>query len=255
MSDQAVDAPALPQIPRPTNARARRRSWAELPVRIWLILTVTIAAVTIWFTVTRVLASLDDRWLIEHGTPVVARFKIVNGDPVAGHQFARKEPLPCVITIPVNGVAKDFEIRLEPKENAFAKVGAELPIRIDPDNPQRWTERTQANPWVNELRMVWLLAPLAALLLLVTVWKRYGVLRVWRDQPLAGGVVVDVRHTAVAPLSRLVRFNFSESDDRRVHAALMPTRAGIPEKGQAIWLVCPPDKPSRAIVAELYREG
>jgi hypothetical protein len=254
MNEQAVDAPVLPQIPRPANPRARHRSWAELSVRIWLILTITIAAVTVWFTVSRVLESLDDRWLIEHGTPVVAKFKVVNGDPVAGHQFARKEALPCVITIPVNGVPKDLEIRLEPKENAFAKVGADLPIRIDPNDPQRWTERTQPNPWLNELRMVWLLAPLAGVLLAVTIWKRYGVLRVWRGEPLAAATVVEVRHTAVAPLSRLVRFSFVEGEDRRVHGALMPTRAGIPDKGETIWLICPPGKPSRAIVAELYKE-
>src|SRR5262245_13966422 len=104
MSDQAVDAPVLPQTPRPLTPRARRRSWAELPVRVWLILTITIALVTVYFTVTRVLEAREDRWLIEHGTPVNAVFEAVGTDPVKGHGQKRAEPLPCVIGIPVESL-------------------------------------------------------------------------------------------------------------------------------------------------------
>ena len=103
--------------------------------------------------------------------------------------------------------------------------------------------------------MVYVLGALFMLMLMLTVWRRRGVLRVWRDQPLAPAVVVESRHTAIAPASRLVRFTFSDGDDRRVHSTLMPARAGVPAHGEMIWLICPPDKPSRAIVAELYSEG
>src|SRR5262245_58918431 len=305
MSDQAVDAPVLPQVPRPLTPRARQRSWAELPVRVWLILTITIALVTVYFMVTRIIEAREDRWLIEHGTAVKARFEVVAADPTPGHGRQRAEPLPCLIGIPAEalpskGVSgksgeackvdgrytctthstksillnvgntfprcgditphdatwmltyQTVEIRLEPKAGSFAKVGEELPIRIDPSDLSRWTELTMPQPWSKELRMVYVLAGLFVLMLLLTMWRRRGVLRVWRDDPLTPAVVVETRHTAIAPASRLVRFTFSEGDDRRVHATLMPARAGVPVAGETFWLICSPDNPSRAIVAELY---
>jgi hypothetical protein len=277
-------------------------------VRVWLILTITIALVTVYFTVTRILEAREARWLIEHGISVNAVFEAVGTDPVKGHGQKRAEPLPCVIAIPVDSLAtkgtrgqtgqackidgryvcsvhsqssillsagntfpqcaeipphdatwqlayQTLEIRLEAKAGAFARVGEVLPIHVDPNDVSRWTELTEAEPWSKELRMVYVLSALFALLLAMTMLKRRGVLRVWRDQPLMPAVVLEARHTAIAPASRLIRFTLSEGDDRRVHSTLMPARAGVPEQGETLWLICPPEKPSRAIVAELYAEG
>ena len=128
-----------------------------------------------------------------------------------------------------------------------------LKIRVDPNDPTHWTEVTEPRSWVQELTVVGLLLPLAVLLVIVTFWKRRGVIKTWRNGALKAARVVEVRHTGMAPMSRVIRFTLLDGDDRRVFAALMPTHAGIPLPGQSVWLIVPPNRPSRSIVAQLYQ--
>src|SRR5205823_11674358 len=69
----------LPPPPRSLTARARRRSWAEAPVRIWALLAALLALVAAYILVTRVAGIWYDRWLILHGTPVQAKVDSANG--------------------------------------------------------------------------------------------------------------------------------------------------------------------------------
>lgn len=250
LNESGADAPALPPVPRPSTPRARRRSWAEMPVRIWLVLTATILLITFYFTFTRVREALADRWLINHGLPVNARFERVAGDPVPKRR-PRNEPMVCEISFTVEGKKHQFPIVLEAKPGGFARVGEDFPIRVDPGNPNRWTERTSPRPWAQELTAVGLLVPICLVLLGVTLWRRWGMLRIWQNGELAEGAVVEARHTAVAPLSRVIRFTYLDGD-RRVWTTLIPTSSGVPQKGERVWLIRAPNSPGRAVMARLY---
>jgi hypothetical protein len=254
----SIVPPSLPPVPRPITHRARRRSWAEMPVRVWMILTLLVAIVTVYFTVTQVRQARRDRWLIEHGVDVVAKFTMVNGDPVPKRR-PRNEPLPLsTAKFTLNGREYELKIdRLEAKPGTYAMVGSDehaLRIKVDPNDPTgRWTEQTQPRPWSQELTAVGFLAPLLVLLFIVMLWKRRGVLKAWSGDPLTPAVVVETRHTATAPMSRVIRFTLRDGADRRIWHTLMPTAAGIPQQGETIWLICPPNNPGRAIVAKLYQ--
>jgi hypothetical protein len=90
------------------------------------------------------------------------------------------------------------------------------------------------------------------IILAIAGWRRRGVLRTWRDGIRAAGVVVDIKHSAAAPRSRLVRFTFAEGPDRRVLTALYPAGAALPRPGDPLVLLVPLDRPDDAIVADLY---
>ncbi|HWP40153.1 MAG TPA: hypothetical protein VNL70_04460, partial [Tepidisphaeraceae bacterium] len=113
---------------------------------------------------------------------------------------------------------------------------------------------TEPKSWAQELTGLGVLVPVLVVLAGVTIWKRHGVLRSWRMAPLAAGIVVETRQSAVAPRSRIVRFTLRDGPDRRVWSMLVPTSGPIPEKGQTLWLICPPGSPDRAVLARLYQE-
>ena len=57
---------------------------------------------------------------------------------------------------------------------------------------------------------------------------------------------------ALAPLSRLLRFTVNDGSSSRVCSVLVPTRAGVPARGETISLVMPRGVPQRAVLAKLY---
>jgi hypothetical protein len=249
-------APDLPQVPRQLSARARRRSWAEMPVRVWMVLSIAVGIVTIFFTATRLNEALDDRWLIQHGLDVAAKFTKVDGDPFPKRR-PRNESMPVEFTYVVDGKAYNQSVSLEPKHDSkgnavSAMVGTDFPIKVDPRNPSRWREETELKPWSQELTAIGFLLPLWIVVLAIMFWKRATVLKTWRNEPLAEGFIVEVRHTPIAPMSRIVRFSLRDGPDRRVWSTSMPFSAGIPPVGAPLWLICSPARPGRAIVAKLY---
>src|SRR5690242_18967764 len=64
---------SIPAPPRPLSARARRRSWVEGSVRVWLILAILVLVATFFFAQDQTLSSLQLRLLIDHGTVVNAK--------------------------------------------------------------------------------------------------------------------------------------------------------------------------------------
>jgi hypothetical protein len=54
-------------------------------------------------------------------------------------------------------------------------------------------------------------------------------------------------------VSRVVRFALADGNDRRVFHVLYPASSGKLVKGDKLLLVAPANRPSRAIVAALYK--
>ena len=243
--------PPPPSPPRDINARARRRAWDEAPVRLWWLSAIVIGLIAVYFAVTQLADALADRRLIEQGTQVDAEVLKVDGSNITRPMKRDVERLVTLrFTLPDGRAVETGDHRLSPDPDAYVRVGTKIPIRVDPTDPTRWTDRTRPKPWLAELTAVALLLPLVALLLLVAFVRRAAALKIWRDAPAAEAVVVAVAHSAMAPRSRVLRLTLR--GDSRVFTTLYPLRGGLPAVGETIWVVAPTGKPNRAVVARLY---
>lgn len=248
----------LPRPPRPVTRRAARRSWNERTPRVWLILLLLVTATTAFFVVDRVVKASHERRLIQSGRTVFAKLESIESSTVLGRAFSRRDPLPVTLLIPPPEGSSDpprrVDGRLTGGIDGMVKIGDDLEIRVDPNDPTRWTDRTQPKPWSTELTVAYGLMPLVCLLGVVALLARTRVLNVWRNGQEAIGTVIDATQSAIAPMSRIVRFVLSDSDDNRVYTVLCPADE-VPAPGEPIALLYPRGNPGRAIVARLYADA
>ena len=256
-AEHLIPPESLTQTPRPVTPRASRRSWNELPVRIWVILAVTVLFITIYFTIDKYLSGRYERWLITQGLPVEAELNRIQGTRDRSQHFKRSDRLQVELNYDAPGRPRQMyvpgwlsQLPAQPPQREI-RVGDTIPVRIDPANPTVWTDRTQPLPWIAEFTIVVLLLPLLALLLVVMFIRRQQVLNVWRRGEVASAVVVEHKQAATAPFSRVIRFTLADGRDRRVWSALHPAR-GAPAAREPIWVIFPPGNPGRAVVASLY---
>lgn len=248
----AASAGAPPPPPRPVTPRARRRAWAEGSVRLWWMSAIVIGLIASYLAVTQLADALANRRLIEQGHLVEAT--VVELDQTRStmtrpmdRNFSREVVLQYT---PPGGVEQEVRGRLDARPGETVQVGQTMKIRVDPANPRRWTDRSRAKAWLAEMTSVALLVPLVAALLVVALLRRAAILRVWREEPASEAVVVDTAHSAMAPRSRALRLTIK--GDTRVFSTLYPLRAGVPAVGETLWVVAPPGKPQKAVVAGLY---
>jgi hypothetical protein len=245
-----------PPPPRPLTPAARRRSWAEMPVRIWFVLAFTLAVVIVYFTLNQVMAGASEREMILNGIPVDAVVFQISGTTNPERGFPRNETLAAKVRYRLPDEQSDRAVggslSIVSQPNAAIHPGDHIPLRIDRNDPNHWTDRIEPRNWFVELSVVLLLFPLLALLLVIAMLQRARILRIWRHGDLAEATVVEIRQTALAPFSRLLRFTVNDGSSSRVCSVLVPTRAGIPARGETLWLVMPRGVPQRAVLAKLY---
>ena len=138
------------------------------------------------------------------------------------------------------------------KADGFADLGGTLQLARDPKNLDHWIEVRPESAFIDELMAVFLLAPVILLLLAIARWCRSAILKVWRNGELRTGVVVDSKHSSMAPQSCVCRYTIADSNDRRVFTMLYPSRQGVLRQGDALPLLVLPDQPEKSIVADLY---
>jgi hypothetical protein len=194
-----------------------------------------------------------ERYLLQHGELVDAHVTHVWGHANPGNNAARQDPIPVKMTA---RLADGRTVQLEgllPEGPGRVTVGDTIQLRVDPKDASRWMEPRELTPWAHELAITYVLLGLLAVLVAIALWQRARVLHVWREGIEDEGLVVDLRHSPMAPASRLVRFSLSSMHSRRIHSTLYPVRRGLPEVGEAIGVLRLRDEPERMIVAELYR--
>ena len=249
---------ALPAVPRRITPRAKRRSWGEGHVRFWWTSAAAVLLVAAYIAISGVREELKLRRLLQYGVDVTAtayRVKGVTAADNAGFAVQRDQSIPVDFraTLP-DGRQVEFGGYL-PVANKYIRVNEQVRLRVDPADPNNFTETADPRSWWHVTGVaLFIVLPAAAMLLAVAHWRRRAMLKVWRLGQPVEGVVVDVRHAAAAPRSRVVRYTISGLRDRRVFKMLYPTRAGVPAKGDVLNLLVLPERPQDAIVADLYAE-
>jgi hypothetical protein len=250
----AAATSALASPPRPSTPLARRRAWGDIHVRFWWLSALGVIAVMTYFTVWRITDALNDRAIIRGGQVVQTTIASVNGGATPGYAVLRHERVPVILNgkLP-DGRPMSFAGQLSVAAG-YAKVGQPLTIRVDPNDAERWTDRTEVVPWVQELALTLMFLPVIAALLIAALVMRGKILRVWRDGAVVDGEIVELRTYAIAPLSRRVKYKLlSGSSERRLFSALWPNRAGPLAVGQRVKLLVGRD--NRSILAHLYGAG
>ena len=245
-------APLLPPRPRPITSLVARRAWGDIHVRFWWLSALAVTGIIAYFTIGQVREALRDREVILHGMSVQATILKAGERDIRGHAVLRDTAHSVVLEAKMpEGNYREFRGTVGPGPG-YLKVGETLDIRVDRNNPDVWTDRQEVTPWSRQLTITFIFLPVIAALLLGAVVARRRLLKVWRNGMPAEGTVVDLRHSAWAPFSRVVRYSLAESRDRRIFSALAPTRFA-PAKGQTVHLLAPADGSSKpTLLARLY---
>jgi hypothetical protein len=251
--DESVEPPRPPNTPRPITPAVRRRSWMEPRVRFWAIGFLAVVGIAIWFFASQYQEYLHEQRLIETGVTVAATVQTVNNlTPIAGQRYIL--PAEVDMKFMLNGQAQDVTgtITRLPGD-AYVIVGGTITLRVNPDHPEEWTERTEPEALSQRLLaagVVLILGIMAAAL--ATILLRRRAISTWRDGIAEAFAVIDTYHTALAPRSHAVHCAATSGRDQQVITVYLPARLPRPKPGELLWLIHPPKKPRASIAAAAY---
>lgn len=247
-------APDLPAVPRPITSAARHRSWAEAGVRLWWMSAIAIALIVVYLTATQILSSIRARALLRSGIPITATIEDIPGR----HQQTRGTPVPVRLTytLPDGRQFTDATVHLldVTSNDVVLRPKDPLPIRVDPNDPARWTEDRERGSIFRSLGVSLALLPVVLVLLLLAMLRRKSALAVWRSGELSDAIVLGQKSSALAPASQLLSISLINDPGKRVVTILHPRKAGVLSNGDTLCVLAPPGKPHRAIEAKLYEE-
>lgn len=242
-TDPAGPAPEVP--PRGLTKTIRRRAWNEPRVRFWWVSGLILLAIAVSFALDKGSEWANWRGLILHGQKVNAKVVEVGG---VTRNVTMAPNVPVKLAFTLNGrphtVAGILEGRTE-----FIRTHDDVTIYVDPADLSRWTALLEVPPLSRQLLSVWLTLPLALALLIVAGVLRIRLLRLWRDGQAESVLVLHSQHSALAPLSRLVRCTPRDERDTRVFSVFLPQRRGVPLRGQGLWII---RSGNRALAAGLF---
>ena len=217
-----------------------------------MVVAVFVLLGTIYFACIQTAEWFADKKLVESGVPVVARVDQIEGISVVGKAFDRSTGPWTRVTFTLPGEAApkpSMPLQLEPTKGTI-RVGDSLPIRVDPRDINRLTERTVPRSLARELSGVFILGPLFLFAAGLVLWRRRRVLTVYRDGEIVEATIVDVKATALAPRSKLVRYALEA--DARVRSLLIPADRIPAGHGQTLSVIALTKIPNCGLAADVY---
>jgi len=237
--------------PRPLSAPAKRRAWAELPVRAWLAMTVCLLVAAIILASTRIGAYVQERRVVETGTPVEG---VITAIGMSGAREGSRDEVQHVTlryTPPGGTQPLEADGDLPRKPESMISLKDVLHVKIDPNAPRFWTER-DAPPPVSTILVTPALCLMVGVLSFFIAWmRRNRVLRVAARGERVTGRVVSVKQSPLAPMSKQIGLTLA-GEDRRVLHCYWPARLGAISPGQEVEVLV---DPPRALVAALYAQA
>ncbi|MBC7784632.1 MAG: hypothetical protein H7144_12410 [Burkholderiales bacterium] len=182
--------------------RAATRSWLEINVRPWLGLTILMSLAVVAMAGVQLYSTLQERRLIQSGTVVQAKVLTIG---LAKERNAPRDEVQRVVlefVDPKSGRTIESLGQLPRKPKAQVSQNQILTIRVDPNDPQVWTERTEPVPILLELTVPLLLFPIALICLAMMIYQRSRVRRTLVDGQTLTGHVVSLQQSAIAPMSK-----------------------------------------------------
>jgi hypothetical protein len=225
----------------------------EPRVRFWALGCIAVVGISNWFFITQYREYLHEQRLIDTGVTVAASVQSVNNlIPIPGQRY----PLPAEVDMkfPLNGQMQDVSgtITRLPGD-AYVIVGGTVTLRVNPDHPEEWTERTEPEALTQRLITTGTVLVLGIFTTaLATVFLRRRAINTWRNGIAEVFAVIDTYHTALAPRSHAVHCAAASGRDQQVITVYLPSRLPRPKAGDLLWLIHPPKNPRASIAAAAY---
>jgi hypothetical protein len=221
------------------------RVWFDPRVRFWVLVAGFLLLLFVYFSIARGMEWREESDLILHGTLVSATVGTAGVDR-SGYVVPPATPVTLAFT--VQGKPEQVDGMLE-GHTARVSTGEAIQIRIDPNDPSRWTDLSEPRPLIGNLIGPMLLLPIVPVALLVAWLKRRRLIYSWKNGP-AEAAVVGARHqTALAPMAHVVKCSFRDREDKRLFVIYLPRHFSAHKTGDVIWLLASPHKNGPAIAA------
>jgi hypothetical protein len=122
------------------------------------------------------------------------------------------------------------------KKGASVAINDLLTVRVDPETPTRWTERTEPPGLLIELLVPLLLTPAVLVCAAGALWQFRRTASAVRTGDRVTGAVASVKQSSLAPLSKQIGVSL-DGPDRRVRYCYWPNKFGPVHVGDAVDLI------------------
>jgi len=246
----------LGPAPRELSPRVRSKAWREPNIRFWWLAALAFFAIGAYFVVGGWLTWRHESMLVENGVSLDATLVEVTylSQPLRlpGKSF---DPSNLVrIEFPWHGEQHTTRSMLASGHKGFVIVGQTVQVRVNPRDPDDWTELTESEPLLHRILGGLIPLPIALVAFLGSWWMRRRLLRIWRSGPSVHALVIESRHSAVALRSRRVRCTPAAEGDARVFTVYVPSSAERIAEGDLLWVIAAPDHGSSAIAVDWIRD-
>ena len=262
----AAAAPLLvmpPSAPREVTAWVRRRTWTEPRVRLWWMMSLGVLLLTLYIVLTQAAAWWTERRLLTHGVAVqavITRAQDRLNDITVPDKSMPPDSL-CTLKFTLNG--QEYEVRDQLKEHMergkHVITGPDHPVtlHVDPEDPQRWTDRTSAPPLLRRLIGAAIGTPILVVLAAMALVRRRALLATWRSGPASTAMILEMGQTPLAPGARALRCTSADHGDKRVFTVYAPAGVGTIAPGDELWIIRASPKAADAYAATWFadREG
>jgi len=239
MSDQTITPPTTPpdlppSSPRALTPRARDRSWREPPVRFCWLSTIALLLVALYMFGSRYVEWRAEAALVQSGTPVTAKVYDLSSDRTGSVlPFGER----VRVRYELKGVQYDVEGALVDIGQRYL-TGDTINLRVDPENPQRWTNRQETTLLAARL-IGGYMALLAAAGTAIAAWVTRNHYRaIWRNGILREALVAAHEQATAAPQSVRLRCHVTKGREVVVVLVCVPQNQKVPAVGEKTWLIC-----------------
>jgi hypothetical protein len=221
--------------PRDLTPAVRRRAWGDPLVRFWWLTAAVMLLIALVLATMSYLEWSRLARAIRPGVVVMAKLTSTEGDTRVGRSVTSTMRIGMDFTY--NGKEyKDVQGVLTGLQQQV-RVGDQIPLHIDPNDPLNWTVRDKLPPLALAMIGPILVLPVALICGLIAVANRSSVLKTYRDGRLADAIVAANKQTPLAPRSRAVRCSLTAGS--RMMEVYVPNTAGRLNEGDPVQVLVP----------------
>ena len=233
--------------------KASRRIWIEPGVRNWWIIAIAVVVVMLVLLADQIRTSRTGRYRLDNWMLVSGKIERIKDSSRPTYRVLPSElpTLPAKLSyMGKDGLTHNLDGFLEGQKVAVSP-GMSIPILIDPAEPTHWTDRVQFDPL--EIYMApLLLCPFPIVLIGIALWQRKKYIDLWKTGVSTMGRIVNLKNSAVAPLSYTAKCAVELSRTTPVVTVTVPRDLGKLAVNDHLPLIVSLKNSRTAIVPSLY---